>query len=229
MLKADVGGRAAMKGEERRATGTGGTHELIAQLSLEEAGSPTSPKEAERAHRSPGGGPRFMRAPGELLSAGELSRELTLRFTNGISEALFNESILAELADYPPDKVAGRCVELQKEYLEHCGIESGFGCKALALTPKKCVLWSSHAPYPLHTLWPTLHMPSRESHAGCGQVATYPLATLPAHTAKPLYSAHRLLTPSCTILLPAQMPTLRLPIHRVSMCGPVVDFATMPK
>ncbi|EOD26979.1 hypothetical protein EMIHUDRAFT_443287 [Emiliania huxleyi CCMP1516] len=82
-------------------------------------------------------GARFPPAGGELLSSGPLSRELLLRFLAGVSSALLSGDAVADLASLPPEAMPARCVALQRQYLEHCGIEQEHGCAELAKVPQQ--------------------------------------------------------------------------------------------
>jgi len=67
--------------------------------------------------------PSFARAAGDLQSSGALSREKVLRFATGIAAVLMSDGTIDYLASLPPEAMPARCIALQREYLEHCGIE----------------------------------------------------------------------------------------------------------
>lgn len=55
-----------------------------------------------------------------------------LRFLGGVAEALMRPDIVSALAAAPAAQMPALSVKLQREYLEHCGVEMDFGCAALS-------------------------------------------------------------------------------------------------
>uniref|UniRef100_A0A7S0IM81 Uncharacterized protein n=1 Tax=Calcidiscus leptoporus TaxID=127549 RepID=A0A7S0IM81_9EUKA len=79
----------------------------------------------------------FAPSEGALQSTGELARKTALRFCYGVSTVLVSEPVVDALSALKADEeIPAASVRLQREYLEHVGIEANFGCQALSRVPQ---------------------------------------------------------------------------------------------